>query len=318
MTTRSLTISLGALITSILFFAAAPAHAQTAPTVTGNGVVLLKRLPETLRMVVEITAQGKTAAEAMSNLKSRRAAAEAKLTDLGANKDSIVRGEPHVSIQSDRQRQMEMMVRQRMRAGGKKPAAKTAEPPVSLSATLTAEWPLVAASADDMLVASQALTAKIRAADLAGAKEAQATASAEDQEAAEESAGMTSYEEQGQTPPGEPRFVYIAKISEEDENKALADAFAQAKGQAARLSHAANAELGALSSISGNLAANVPDEDYAYAANAMYQDSGYRYQMMMQRQAMMMAARGGPREASGAEPGTLIHPVNVMATFNLK
>ena len=56
-----------------------------------------------------------------------------------------------------------MMVRQRMRAGGKKPAAKTAEPPVSLSTTLTAEWPLAAASADDMLVASQALTTKIRA-----------------------------------------------------------------------------------------------------------------------------------------------------------
>ena len=36
-------------------------------------------------MVVEITAQGKTAAEAMSNLKSPRAA-EAKLADLSASK----------------------------------------------------------------------------------------------------------------------------------------------------------------------------------------------------------------------------------------
>jgi Tfp pilus assembly protein PilV len=212
---------------------------------------------------------------------------------------------------------MEMMIRQRMRSSGKKAAAKTGEPPVSLSATLTAEWPLSAASADDMLIACQTLTTKIRAADLAGAKEAQATASAEDQETAEESAGSSSssFEEQGQTPPGEPRFVYVAKISEEDENKALADAFAQAKAQAVRLSRTAGAELGALSSISGNLATNIPDEDYAYAANAMYQD---RYQMAMQRQAMMMAASRGPREASGTEPGTLVHPINVMATFNLK
>ena len=119
---------------------------------------------------------------------------------------------------------------------------------------------------------------------------------------------MTSYEEQGQTPPGEPRFIYVAKISEEDENKAAGGPPSPKPRFRPRAQPRRQRQVEALSSISGNLAANVPDEDYAYAANAMYQDSGYRYQMMMQRQAMMMAARGGGARPPAPNPAPSFIP----------
>src|SRR5205085_7090426 len=119
----------------------------------------------------------------------RREAAEKKVLDLAADKESIKHGDAHVvAANTDRQRQMEMMVAERMRQSGKKPVKKTETEPVTIAASLTAEWPLKATSADDLLIAAQTLVEKIRAADLASAKNS-ATTSAEDQEAAEEAAG---------------------------------------------------------------------------------------------------------------------------------
>ena len=44
--------------------------------------------------------------------------------------------------------------------------------------------------------------------------------------------------------PGEPRFVYVCKISDADEKKALAEAFAKAKAHATELSRAAGTARG--------------------------------------------------------------------------
>jgi hypothetical protein len=118
------------------------------------------------------------------------------------------------------------------------------------------------------------------------------------------------------TAPGEPRFVYVCKISDADEKKALAEAFAKAKAHAAELSRAAGAELGALRSLSGNQSGNSLGEEYLYNGNGMDQEMSYRYQIMQQR-AMLMSGDGS-REAIGPEPGTLVHAVGVMATFGLK
>src|ERR1043166_2107546 len=102
----------------VLGLAALPARgadqASEQGAVTGTGVVILKRQPEALRMKVELSTKGKTLQEAIATLNARRDAAEAKLPGLRADKKSLVRGEPRVAAaQTDRQRQVEMMVRSR-------------------------------------------------------------------------------------------------------------------------------------------------------------------------------------------------------------
>ena len=62
--------------------AAAP---DDSGTVTGSGVVLIKRQPEVVRIMVDLSVAGKTAQEAMAALKTRRQASEAKLIDFGAD-----------------------------------------------------------------------------------------------------------------------------------------------------------------------------------------------------------------------------------------
>ena len=45
-------------------------------------------------------------------------------------------------------------------------------------------------------------------------------------------------------PPGTPQFIFIAKITDADREKALADAFTKAKSQAARTAKAAGHSVG--------------------------------------------------------------------------
>ena len=292
--------------------AAAP---DDSGTVTGSGVVLIKRQPEVVRIMVDLSVAGKTAQEAMAALKTRRQASEAKLIDLGATKESIVRGEPHVPAVSDRQRQMEMMVRQRIRAGGKKPAKKTEEQPVTLTASLTAEFPLAAATPDDLLIAAQRSPRKFgRPTSPASSKPRPPRPKTR-----KPRKRVQPWRTNMASPwprPASLRFVYVCKISDADEKKALAEAFAKAKAHATERSRAAGAELGSLRSLSGNRSGNSLGEEYLYNGNGMDQEMSYRYQIMQQR-AMLMSG-DGLREAIGPEPGTLVHAVGVMATFSLK
>ena len=62
---------------------------------------------------------------------------------------------------------MEMMVRQRMRQAGKR-SKKAPEKPVSVSCTLTAQWKLQGKTSETLLLETQAIEDKVRAADLPG------------------------------------------------------------------------------------------------------------------------------------------------------
>ena len=102
-----------AFILGVIMATTASAVAAPPPdgTITATGMAVVKHKPDILRMSIGLTGQGKTMQEALANLKKRVTDAEAKLLDLGANKDSIVRGDPQVPVVSDRQRQMEEMMR---------------------------------------------------------------------------------------------------------------------------------------------------------------------------------------------------------------
>jgi len=76
---------------------------------------------------------------ALAKLKERRAAASAQLAALGAAKDAVQFGETvSVPEKRDRQRQMERMIVQRLRAEGKKPAKAKDAPPAMVAFMLLA------------------------------------------------------------------------------------------------------------------------------------------------------------------------------------
>jgi hypothetical protein len=79
--------------------------------------------------------------------------------------------------------------------------------------------------------------------------------SPEEQELAEEMAEMMSdhgYGSGSEAKPGEPQFVFVARISEEDRRQAMTEAFAKAQASAARVAAAAGKELGELAHLQSN------------------------------------------------------------------
>jgi len=285
--------------------------------VSGNGTGELQRLPEIMRMRIVITSKGKDLNEALAGLKDRLAAAKTQVTALGADKAKTSSDEPQLAIENnDRRRQMEMMMAQRMR-GGRRPAAKKEEvkPPVSVSTTLTAEWPLKATAGEQLLVAATALQDKIKAADLAGTKE-QSKLSPEEQELADELAAeqMNMYSGDDAPKPGEPMFMFVAPVSTAEREKLLAEAFQKAKDRATRLAKAAGAELGALRHLGDN---EMDASDEMFVNNPYMGGSNSAYRMMQ----MMRGNRTGQEELSeavGAQPGKVTYRVMVNASFGLK
>ena len=140
-------------------------HAQALAaesTVSGTGVEVIRRPPEVLRMRIEISAKGKTLAEALRKLAARRETALQELAKMSSDKEETRAGEARVnSATSDRQRQIEMMVRQRMLQAGKK-SKKAAKKPVSVSCTVTSEWKLQGKTAEELLLEAQAIEDKMR------------------------------------------------------------------------------------------------------------------------------------------------------------
>jgi len=281
--------------------------------IAGTGTVTLRRAPAELRMHVELLGKGKTMDEALARLKDRREAALAQLEALKADKASIKFTSPSLSkADSARQRQFEAMVRQRITSRGR-PAPKGLKLPqsVAVSVTLTANWPLSAGDPEKQLLEAHTLQEKLKAADLGGSKEAQKP-SPEEEEAAEEMAEMTHMGGEENVPPGTPHFVYVARVSKEDRDKALAEAFVKAKDQAGRLAQAAGVSLGPLVGLSGS-----------GGGQSSYGDDGmgsYRYGSYMQRLMMQQSQTGEDAqsdEAFASDPNALVFNFYVVATFDI-
>lgn len=285
-------------------------------TISGVGMVTVRQTPTALRMYVELLGKGKTLEAALANLKDRREAALAQLQSLGARKESIWFSSPGLSnIQSAQQRQLEQMIRQRLVARGRKlPRGLQVARPVVASVTLTAEWPLPAGTPEKLLVAAEALKEKLRAADLAGSKEAEKL-SPEEQELAEEMAEMLSNSGEQPVPLGEPHFVYVARISDQDRDKALAEAFAKARAQASRLARAAGIGLGPLVGLSGQGGGVTSFDGYEDPFGG-YSRRAYIEQLIGRRAASDQAQ--GDNEAIGPEPGSLSFGFYVRAIFGMQ
>jgi hypothetical protein len=151
-------------------------------------------------------------------------------------------------VQSDRQRRMERMVEERV-GSGKKPKGLEIPETVVVESTMIVEWPLTGKTADEIVLESHKLERTIRDAELAGKKDQ--TLSPEEEEVAAELtvASPSSSDESSQ--PGEPQFVFVARITAEERQKLMADAITMARERAEELAKAAGVEAGPLAGISG-------------------------------------------------------------------
>lgn len=225
---------------------------QPSYTVVGAGAVTLSRPPTALRMHVELSARAATLEEALEKIKARREAAIMQLEILKADMDSVKTSNPTMSsTESEQKKQMEQMIIQRLRSRGQPvPPGLKASRMVSVSMTLAAQWPLEAESAEQLLLRADTIRRQVEEASLAGEADDEEL-SPEEQELAEEMAAMPGRYGQPQIEPGEPFFLFVARITEAERQKAMADAFAKAKENAQSLAAAAGRELGPLVSLAG-------------------------------------------------------------------
>ena len=281
-----------------------PLLAQFGPggSISGNGTTVIKRAPELLRVQLELQAQGKSVREAIAKLTASREGAIEKLKELKANAGSIAVEGPKVAANTDRQRQMEFMVRQQLRQRGSR-AKKETSKPVAVTSTITAEWSIPASTPEALLVSVYELQEKIRGA-LAKPKTEE-----ESEESEEEAEQMNSVmqSDDGMPKPGEPVFMLVSKISEEDQAKAVASAFADAKAEALRLSKVAGAELGPTRGLTVNRG--------DYSEYGGMNNNPYMYQWLQRRRA---TSRNVNNEAVAMEIGEVTMPINVIASFDLK
>lgn len=286
------------------------------PGISATGTSTVERKPTRLRVYMQLQAKGKTLQEALNKLKERREAATAQLETLKADKKSIVFGTPSLSsAQSARKKQIEAMVMAQMRSRGKKlPKGLQVPQTVTVLATLTAEWPLQGDSVEQMLVFANDIQDKIKAADLAGVKEAE-TPSAEEEEFSEEAAQMANQfgGEEQQERPGEAHVVYVATLPKADRDKAMANAFKKAVQQANGLAQAAGVAAGPLVGVSG-ICSGQNDLNEGFNMYTPSDSGNFMRQIVAQQNDENPEKQD---ETMGTDPGKLRFTCSATVTFQI-
>jgi uncharacterized protein YggE len=285
---------------------------EARPHVEGRGEAVIERAPDTLRLSMQLTAKSMQFKQCLSQLKERSEAARTQLVALGATKDSIKIGPPHIDdTQATFRKQMEVVMAQQMRQRGKKKKTEIVFPTV-IAAQLTAEWPLAGKPVDEILSLAHDLANKIKAADLSGTKKSEKLLP-EEEEVMEESEGASNFQRYSQSneKPGEPMFLYVCTIPADAQDKGFAEAFQKAKENAARLAKSANAIAGRLLSLRKDDTLNPYDSEN-------YRGYGGEYAQYMAIARMSAGSRGSDTEAVGPTPDKIEHRIRVAATFELR
>jgi hypothetical protein len=301
--------------------AQAPPAARSGPgTINGSGTGVIVRRPEFVRLQMDLLARGKDLKEALEKLKDRREAARLQVTQLGAEASSILFSDAAV-MESDRNEQMQMqrMMLNRVRRGRSK-AAKKPEPkqPVTVAAALRADFPIKQTSSDAVLVLVAELKEKLVEADVSGAKELEKGTEKEELTEEEEEMMMQMSYSSDQQPPGEPNFIYVARISDQDQSDALAQAFTNARRHAERMAKAAGVGLGALRSLERDRVSQ-----YAYDSedeSAVQSMLSYRRDRWGSQRPISFPIDPKSRvaEATGSEPREVRYSVHLSASFDIQ
>lgn len=300
-----------ALCMAILFAGLAPGGDALGKdgVIAATGVAKLVTQPDLLRLKIQLVAHAPTITDAMEGVSDLKTAAQAQLDMLAADPDSIEFTPPALTdAKSDQQRQMEMMVMQRMRGSGRKAGEKEDDEKVAVAITLTAEWPLKEKAPESRLVELYELKKKIEAADLGGIANRERTP--EEEELMEEAAAMGYMGmggDEAMTKPGVPSFMAVAKITDQQQLDLLTEAVSKARANAARLARAAGTGLGELESISATGIGFDPTDSGSYSRFYMYQ--------MMANPSQDAAAADD--EAVSVQPGPVTYHVTVNASYTL-
>lgn len=281
------------------------------PAIAASGQHSVKCLPETVQVIVELQAKGKTIDEALSNLKTIQTNALDKLQKIGIEKERVRFEDFGIDQSQDNaRRQMEMMIAQRARVGQRNVA--TAES-VSVKCTLFIESPLTGKTVEEILKESHTLRQKIKEANIVP----QPTMTPEEQELAEEMEGMgIGPSAMGGTQQGfgnGPQLVYIANLPTEEYQKALMEAYKQARWQVGFLTTAPEPRipLGRLVQITGGVNKNIMGDDFMYFSSS---DSNYG----LIRWVASQNNTASPTRLISTNPDSMEFRVNVQVVFEIK
>lgn len=282
-------------------------------SVTSQGTAIIERLPEALRVEINLLAKGRDYQEALANLKTRRAQAREWLASLGASENLLVFADPMIIPARP-----EIEPPHGLPVEGLAPIPVPVQPSdgkahrrvPAVMATLRADLPLKVADADELLLLVDDLQRKIKSADLGGVK-----ALADDAQAL----AIPSCNACGSAP-GDPAFVFVIRITEAERARLLDAAFANARANAAQLAQAAKRELGMLRSLT-----NAPP-DGPGGLDAAAPLSG----LLARDPSPASSFPGGPAEATSTprtarnaeeaisfQPGRVRYRVSVSTTFAL-
>jgi len=301
-----LALAIGSFVFADSRSAVAQLPAAQQGVVGGTGMATIKRQPDLMRMRLDVTAKGKTLADALAKLKARREAALKACSETGANAATLVATPPRIAPEDQNRQQIVNSLRQRSR-GTARPGKKAEPEPVNVASTITAEWLLQGSGPEELLLASQALEDKIKATIAKSMPKEEL--SPEEEELEEEVAQQMANYGNRYPKQGEPAFLFIAKVSKEDYTKAAAKAFAMAKVHAQRLADAAGVPLGELRGVEGNDREQMTMMNYGQRLlyNSEMQDEGGTSGL----------AENADGEATGPSPSEVRLIVAVGATFAL-
>jgi uncharacterized protein YggE len=301
-------ITLFAVATSLAAVSDAQESLKNAVAATGHASI--ERRPERLRVILSLQGQGATMKEALERLAAREAEARQKLDILSADPASIKLGEAEIpaGLLAKRQ-QMQTMLRQQVRSGGRRAKDITLPTSALASKELTAVWDVAADTSEQFLQTCHELVEKIQAADLGGASEADPVPPEVQEMLEEVSEMMQQYGNDGDTPENEPKFFYVSPITDEQQREVLARAFENAKQKAIELAAAAGMQLGELQHLSGGNANDASATEY-YGG---YPGYAYYEAMTNSRPATLDS-----QEALAVQPGQVRYGVSVQAVFALE
>ena len=222
------------------------------PAISASGTSTIKRLPDTIRVIIPLQAKGKTIDEAFANLKTEQQTALEKIQKIGAKQENIKFESFSIDqSQKDKQRQIEMMIAQRMPTPTSTPRQTAAVAlPTTLKCMLLAEWPITGTAAEDILKESYELKQQIDAADFSPQKN---ELTPEEEELEEEMEAMDYRRSYDSESGNEPQFLFVSGVTEKESQKAYSEAFEQAQKQGEFLAQAIGFKRGTLMQLSANL-----------------------------------------------------------------
>jgi hypothetical protein len=215
----------------------------TRPTsISGNGGVVYRQRPSQLLLVITLKAVAATLELQLTKLQQQREASTKWLMRLGAARVDV--GAAHFPDQAPKDPMMHAQLRTMQRMSGKSTSEEKKE---GVRAVLTAIWDIGALSAEQLLV----LLDRLRFETAVIPTTTEETEEPSPWSSPEEymRSMMDRMRSGAHADDDAPEFFFIAKASEEQRTKALAEALARARSDAERVAQFLGVRLGHLTSL---------------------------------------------------------------------